>query len=42
VIENIMLPMDFCGSFPMGKRQKRALPAFRASALTVKDTLAYE
>ena len=25
VIENIMLPMDFCNSYPMGEREKRAL-----------------
>ena len=25
VIENVMLPMDFCNSYPMGEREKRAL-----------------
>ena len=25
VVENIMLPMDFCNSYPMGEREKRAL-----------------
>jgi ABC-type lipoprotein export system ATPase subunit len=25
VVENVMLPMDFCNSYPMGEREKRAL-----------------
>jgi ABC-type lipoprotein export system ATPase subunit len=25
VVENIMLPMDFCNSYPMGEREKRSL-----------------
>ena len=34
VIENIMLPMDFCSTYPMRKREKRALELLNLVELT--------